>query len=409
MNIKRYLIILLEEDNMNYIRLLASKIGHYTKLADMAMKILTYSIEENDKKLNWRNMGHDKSDIVKMYNDIIRKQKGQGLIKSLDNSFLAPPFSILDMKQPYWRDRSNIWISNGLEGEIGRGLVEGKGQHRNGYSNEGILAGDSSTGGYKVKDGIAVSPFDPTLCEVVYYWFLTQTGRSILDPFAGGPVRGVVAERDGFKYTGIELRKEQVEANRENAKTFDVEPTWICGDCNKLEEHISKDDTYDMIFTCPPYFNLEVYSELPGEISNIDNYAEFLRQYESILKKSVSHLKDNRFVCLVVGNVRNVIKDEEGKKTTGGYFPFVSDTIQIMRRMGLHFYNDMVLSTPLGSAPIRAGLHMKQSRKVEHVHQNLLVFYKGDMKKIREEFREIRIKEMKGMLKKDDPKVEEWL
>jgi len=36
----------------------------------------------------------------------------------------------------------------------------------------------------------------------------------VLDPFAGGSVRGIVASRLGYRYVGIELRQEQVEANR---------------------------------------------------------------------------------------------------------------------------------------------------------------------------------------------------
>ena len=36
----------------------------------------------------------------------------------------------------------------------------------------------------------------------------------VLDPFAGGSVRGIVASQLGRGYLGIELAAEQVEANR---------------------------------------------------------------------------------------------------------------------------------------------------------------------------------------------------
>lgn len=57
------------------------------------------------------------------------------------------------------------------------------------------------------------SIFDPVLCEIAYRWFCPQ-GGTVLDPFAGGSVRGIVASRLGYRYVGIELRQEQVEANR---------------------------------------------------------------------------------------------------------------------------------------------------------------------------------------------------
>ena len=56
------------------------------------------------------------------------------------------------------------------------------------------------------------SVFDPVLTELCYAWF-TCEGDTVLDPFAGGSVRGVVASIMGRRYTGVELRAEQVEAN----------------------------------------------------------------------------------------------------------------------------------------------------------------------------------------------------
>jgi hypothetical protein len=47
------------------------------------------------------------------------------------------------------------------------------------------------------------SIFDPVLCELLYKWFCTN-GGSVLDPFAGGSVRGVVGIL-GYPY-GIDLR-----------------------------------------------------------------------------------------------------------------------------------------------------------------------------------------------------------
>lgn len=56
------------------------------------------------------------------------------------------------------------------------------------------------------------SIFDPVLCELSYRWFSPPGGR-ILDPFAGGSVRGIVAAVLGRQYVGVDLRPEQIEAN----------------------------------------------------------------------------------------------------------------------------------------------------------------------------------------------------
>ena len=39
----------------------------------------------------------------------------------LNDTFIVPPFSVLDTKQGYWQKRKKYWLSIGLKSEIGRG------------------------------------------------------------------------------------------------------------------------------------------------------------------------------------------------------------------------------------------------------------------------------------------------
>ena len=145
------------------------------------------------------------------------------------------------------------------------------------------------------------SIFDPVLCELVYRWFCPLNGK-ILDPFAGGSVRGLVAAYLGYDYTGVELRAEQVEANQLQDICKDKKPNWIIGDSKDIDT-IAKGE-YDLIFSCPPYYDLEVYSYQDGELSAIPDYKDFISVYREIISKCVSMLKDNRFACFVVGDIR---------------------------------------------------------------------------------------------------------
>ena len=72
------------------------------------------------------------------------------------------------------------------------------------------VVGDASA---ETQASTGTSIFDPVLCELNYRWFCPP-GGVILDPFAGGSVRGIVASVLGYRYHGAELRGEQVEANR---------------------------------------------------------------------------------------------------------------------------------------------------------------------------------------------------
>jgi hypothetical protein len=49
-------------------------------------------------------------------------------------------------------------------------------------------------------------------------------------------------------------------------------------------------------------------------------------------------------------------------------------------------YNEAVLVTAVGSLPIRIGAQFTSGRKLGKTHQNVLVFYKGDPRKIKAEF-----------------------
>src|SRR5262249_25656604 len=75
------------------------------------------------------------------------------------------------------------------------------------------------------------SIFDPVLCELVYRWFC-PLGGTVLDPFAGGSVRGIVASKLGRPYVGVDLRPEQIAANREQAARIcdHPQPVWHVGD-----------------------------------------------------------------------------------------------------------------------------------------------------------------------------------
>ena len=194
----------------------------------------------------------------------------------------------------------------------------------------------------------------------MYSWFVPSSEK-ILDPFAGGSVRGIVAEKLGFKYTGIERRPEQVIANIKQEDNLGVSPLWIPGDSQKILDKIA--GKYDFILTCPPYFNLEKYSDLEGDLSNYKNYDDFLKSYNTIIKKSVSKLKDNRFSSFVVSDIRD----------GGGYFRgFDYDTISAFKDAGMDLYNKAVLINSTGSLYLRGNKIWTKNKFGRH-HQQVLV------------------------------------
>lgn len=279
---------------------------------------------------------------------------------NLKKEFGANPFTILDTKDGLWQARKKRWINMGIKSEVGRDATA--------YNTKEWV--DNLRSQWKMNGNLLpsnTSIFDPVLCELMYRWFCPD-GGSILDPFAGGSVRGIVANYLGYHYSGIDIRQEQVESNREQALDIlgmENLPQWYVGDSNiVLEQNWQKQ--FDLVFTCPPYADLEVYSDMPGDISNME-YDDFIFTFESIMRKACKLLKVGGMAIVVVGEVRN-------KK--GEYYGFVADTVKLMQRCsGMTFYNDAILATSLASAALRAGGNMKSGKLVK-VHQNVLMFKK---------------------------------
>ncbi|MEN9929348.1 MAG: hypothetical protein RLZZ231_1269 [Bacteroidota bacterium] len=314
---------------------------------------------------------------------------------SLKDSFIFPPFSILDTRSGVWQERKRKWVELGFNSQETRedveliaksgqstGIYELRNKMRESLQREPSwdeIIDYAKQKGMHVYEGASI--FDPVLCELSYRWFCTEGGR-ILDPFAGGSVRGIVAGVLGYQYAGIDLRLDQVEANRKQASILDVKNVdWFDGDSNEVLDLYKPLDGFDFVYSCPPYADLEKYSDDPKDLSNMD-YADFKEVYFSIIKKSVAQLKDDRFACFVVGDVRD-------KK--GFYYNFVSDTIQAFKDAGMELYNEIILVNVVGSLAVRVRRQFNGGRKVGKMHQNVLVFYKGDPKKIKENFPELNI------------------
>ena len=351
---------------------------------------------------------------------------------SLKDRFVIPPFSVLRAMDGDWVKRKAGWIAIGIQSELGRGgheaspggshrpacdysdkqrgdghgramddksgLLFGKGQNRlneimgqrSGKKKltameEGLTFGELPNYDGSNRNAICgTSIFDPVVCELAYRWF-SPPNATVLDPFAGGSVRGIVAAMLGRIYTGIDLREEQTKANtaqwdeiaKRDYATGVEPPWWVAGDSLQAGDLLPGEE-FDFVFSCPPYGDLEVYSDDPNDLSTMD-HDQFITMYRAIIAQAVSMLKEDRFACFVVGDFRD-------KK--GIYRNFVSDTIAAFQDAGAALYNEAILVTAIGSLPVRVKRQFEAGRKLGKTHQNILVFYKGDPKKIKENFKD---------------------
>jgi 16S rRNA G966 N2-methylase RsmD len=297
--------------------------------------------------------------------EIMEEPESKDEIKAdLKEEFIIPPFSIWDTRQGYWQNRKRRWTA--LYGDSREGR------------DDNLLSGGLKTLSEKQGGNLTgTSEFDPVIAEICFRWFNTNKGR-ILDPFAGGIARGAVAGVLDCEYHGIDLSKKQLFANEKIAKDLKLNINYHYGNSKDLDKIV--EGKFDLIFSCPPYYDLEKYNDGAGDISMAKTYDDFLEDYFLIIKKAVAKLKENRFAVFTVGNVRD---------GNGFYRNLVADTVTGFENAGAKFYNDIVLVNAVATASMRARRPFNASRKVAKVHQNILVFYKGDLAKTQDSFKEL--------------------
>jgi hypothetical protein len=290
-------------------------------------------------------------------------------IQKLKDKFIVPPFSVLNARDGNWQERKSYW----------KELIKDTGITRD--------TGNQTNTRYRTLEGFSAaredenvgSVLDPVLSEIVNLWFGLPNCNTF-DCFAGDTVFGYVSSYLGNTFTGIELRQSQADFN--NDRTVGMSAKYICDDGRNIDKHIPP-NSQDLLFSCPPYFDLEIYSDLPNDASNQKEYKDFIKILDVSFSKAIKCIKENRFAVIVCGDVRD-------KK--GNYYRFPDHIKDIFNKNGMSTYNELILVDPVGNLQMRVSKYMEH-RKVGKTHQNVLVFYKGNPKEIKNIFPKIELNE----------------
>lgn len=338
---------------------------------------------DNSLLNNWGlDIAYVETDEEKRELDVQAKlEKKDGI---LNEYFVVPPFSILDSRAGYWQDRKKRWleiIGDNWESRNKTLFSSPQMQYPRLYRKywdvrkewwyknfNDFLSQFSKEELEKETKAMSnwVSILDPVLSEVMVRWFCPSKWICI-DPFAGDSVFGCVAGTLGRRFTGVEIRQEQCNLNQRRADELKIEASYICDDGQNIWNHIDE-NSVDMIFSCPPYFDLEKYSDNPLDASNQSNYQDFLKILDNAFTSSIKCLRENRFAVVVMSNVR---------WDNWAYYRICDDIKDIFEKNWMCFYNDLVLINIVGTTALRASGYMR-SLKIGRSHQNVMVFYKWD-------------------------------
>lgn len=318
--------------------------------------------------------------------------------QTLADDFIVPPYSVFDCRMGYWKNRKKMWkewlgitnetrentLYDNLEMKLPALYQSSKAwreEHNSTFEDyvrrfvpdaelEKLATTDTFNG---------ASSFDPVLAEIACQWFTPGEGSAIFDCFAGGVTKGAVACKLGHSFFGTELRPEQVKANNAKARTIGVSPQYVADNGSNIGDYLGV-CTQDLLLSCPPYFNLEVYSDNADDLSNQPDYNTFILKLGQSYQQAIKCLKRNRFAVVVVGDIRDA---------EGGCYNFPGDVISIFERNGCMLWNDIAIIGNDATVKLRARQYMN-NRKVARMHQRMLVFYNGRPRAIPKFFKKIR-------------------
>ncbi len=291
-----------------------------------------------------------------------------------------------------WKSTSGLWLQNKREWNR---LIEEAGEkyevkNPKFASREGCWQGSAGFSNVvlsknKIKDGKVVhdnkkslngnaSVLDPTACEIILRMCMPKEGKRVYNPFGGGVQMGFVAGASGFEYLATDIRQNQVDANNKICSGF-KNAKWIKSDSSKY----MPENKQDLIFSCPPYYRVEKYIDydgLPpeGEINHLSSYEEFRGVLFEGYKKAIKSMNDNTFFVVITGDSRD---------KTGAYYGCESEHELFFKEQGLHIYNKIIYleSEFTRFSQAKKTLH---HRKFPKADQKIFMFFKGDMKKIKE-------------------------
>lgn len=178
------------------------------------------------------------------------------------------------------------------------------------------------------------SVFRPTVAGTIYKTFCPQ-GGVVWDPCSGFGGRLLGAAAAGVRYIGTDVDTDTVEGNRKLAKM--VGSSAEVFQCPA--EKFSPPCAVCLVFTSPPYYNRELYSEVSSQsYVRYTNFAAWVEGFlRPVVQQSARSLVAGRYLLLNVADIR------EGKIQ----HPLVNRTIEVAQEEG--FVLERTLQMPLAS------------------------------------------------------------
>lgn len=210
--------------------------------------------------------------------------------------------------------------------------------------------------------GLKFSEFHAGMAEnIIHYW--SMKGAKVVDPFAGRLTRAYVTSSLGRTYEGYDVVQRTVDESNKVLTEDNLNGIIHVGNGCVMEK--TESETADLVFTCPPYHQLEKYESVDYQLSDIGSYDDFLTQIDICAENCHRVMKEGAFCVWVVGDWRE----------KGIYRSFHSDLTTIMQNQKLKHHDTIIMENQSPFASLQLG-KVAANRYTSKIHEFILVFKK---------------------------------
>lgn len=210
--------------------------------------------------------------------------------------------------------------------------------------------------------------------------FYTKEGETILTPFGSRGIISIIAAHLNRKGVVCEVVKNYADKivervnninNSQKNRLFKKHYNVTCYNTNANDMHMIPDNSIDHIITSPPFFNLEKYESCEGQLADIQDYDDFLAEYQKCLNECYRVMKPNGFCIFVVNDFRCPRKANAPTE----FICFSRDTQTALLNAGFRMWDTIInflYSTP---SVISVRQRVREQVMVK-AHEYILVFRK---------------------------------
>jgi len=215
-----------------------------------------------------------------------------------------------------------------------------------------------------------LSTFPPDLARRIVL-FYSKEGDTTLDPCAGHNSRMQITYELNRNYIGYDPSKKFMEFNREvkdtitgqSGQTILFKPTTTITLKEKSSTKLDEaDNSIDMSYTSPPYWDLEYYGEEDEQLGYKKTYQEFLDGLQLIVNECYRVLKLDSYCIFNVNDFRK----------NGKYYSYHADVINLFENTGFSMHDVIIVKWSNALGAVFAS-QIEDRRMTAKQHEYLIV------------------------------------